>query len=449
MKTILKLLIIFLSCFFTHKISCVFQNMKTFTGDAKIYFMQSHKLGHSLINTNIFKKSLHEIKLLRKNKQYNLHAVNYNSVLFKLFWQKLTTLPEHLAVKIWVFISLFTHILGIFFIIQAFRINVFYLILPSIIYILFSPTTLAYIKSGQVSGITTLIVGVLCHLYCNHKSKYFATFLGFAIYFKYFFAGITPILIKKNKLTLITILSFSLLFIVPNFFVYKSHTIEHFSFFTTEISIITILFKNLNFISSGLLSMLVRPWIADFGPQELAIWKILLLYLLSTLLLYYKCLPHLNIFKQDKTHLEKIKTISILLTLSNIASPLSWAYYYALYLPSILLILYTIQNRKNKPLYMFAILIIIIIKSHMHSNFNLQPFLLKSSDMFVYSLISLKNFWVSYNGIFANFGILYLTITSPIKKSVTQLQPSTMLFYIIVTFTPWHLLKYIKLTALT
>jgi hypothetical protein len=169
-----------------------------------------------------------------------------------------------------------------------------------------------------------------------------------------------------------------------------------------------------------------------------------ILKLLSTLLLYYKCLPNLNIFKQDKPHLEKIKTISILLTLSNIASPLSWAYSY-LYLPSIL---YTIQNRINKPLYMFAILIIIIIKSHLHSNLNLQS-LLRSSDMFLYSLISLKNFWVSYNGIFTNFDILYLTITSPIKKSVTQLQTSTMLFYIIVTFTPWHLLKYIKLTALT
>lgn len=447
MSAIFKILVITFTALLTYKFATLVNQQTSFKGDAKVYFMQPPKLGYNLTNQSLLDKSIHKILILKKSEQIKHHQVNYNSVLFKLFWQKLTMLPEHKAVKVWFFISILSQIVGLILLLQAFRLNIYYFIIPGIILALYNPVYITYLKSGQVGSLITLLTGALCYLYSNNKNRIFAACLGFAIYFKYFLAGLLPILLKRYNLMLITILSFLLFMLIPLNFIENQQLTLHFSFFNQEISIVTFILKTLNTISSGLLGGITRAWLPNFGPQELPIYYILLAYCLLSILLFYKCLPYLNLLKQNKTHIEKLKTIAILFTLAAILNPLSWAYYFSLYLPSILLILYTIESRKNNKLWMLCFIIIITLKLHIHSNLNLSKKL--AEDILFYSMTSFKNFWICYNQLLANFSILYMTLTAPTITANKQIKKSTKYFYMIVLLMPLLSIKTLKLTSYT
>ena len=392
------------------------QKNTKFQLDAKKYFIQHGYERVKNPDINLLALPITKIYALHQNKTYILPEVNYNSPLFKLFWEKLTAnKTEKLAAEIWFFISLFGYLLGLIFLLSAFELNISCTLPLSTLYVLTSSTTIYNLASGQVGGICAFVVGLLCYLFSKNKTKLFASCLGFAICFKYFFVLLSPTLWFEKKSIIITSITFVLCLFLPIVFLENQTLMGHFHLFYGN-HLASIVLKAYNTLNSGVLALIVRPWVSGFGPQNIPILQLIFLFLLLSLLLFLRCVYYLSLTKTNH-FLKKLKFIAILLIVANLINPLSWPYYSSCYWPGIVVILISLHNRKNKLSANVVLVLIMICKHWKYFNYiNFSSLYYNHNSIYLYSLESFKNFWINYAHIFANIALLYLTISSPIEQ---------------------------------
>jgi hypothetical protein len=408
-----------LMCFLTFVgvvLFCVNQKNTKFQLDAKKYFVQHDSVRVKNPDINLLSLPIIKIYALHQSKTYILPEVNYNGPLFKLFWSHLVVnKTEKSAVEIWFFISLFGYLLGVFFLLAAFELNISYAFPLSILYVLTSSTTIYNLASGQVGGVCAFVVGLLCYFFSQNKTKLFASFLGFAVCFKYFFVLLAPTIWCKKKSIIIASITFILCLFLPIVFLEKQTLMAHFHLFYGN-HLASIILKAYNTLNSGILALIVRPWMSGFGPQNMPILQLIFLFLLLSLLLFLGCVCYFSLTKTNH-FLKNIKVIATLLIVANLINPLSWPYYSSCYWPGIVMILITLHNRKNKLATSIVLLAVMICKHWKYFNYiNFSSLYHNNNSIYLYSLSNFKNFWINYAHIFANIALLYLTISSPIEK---------------------------------
>ena len=421
-KAFIYLLTIFIIVLFCHN-----QQNTHFQLDAQKYFITANNQATKTPAINLLALPITKIYPLHHNRTYILPEPNYNGPLFQLIWHKtIMSNSEEASAKKWFFVSFFGYLIGILLILRAFKINTIYTFALMLLYTLAAPATIYNLASGQVGGICAFVVGVLCYLSSQNQQKLFAAFLGFAVCFKYFFVILAANILHNKKLISIAVITFILCLYLPTLFLDQAALIKHFHLFYGN-ALASIILKGYNTLNSGIFAGIVRPWTDSFGPQYSPIWQLILVFFLSSLAFFATSLSSLN--RKDKSSstsyfLTQLKNLAAFLILANLINPLSWSYYDFCYLPGIIIILISLNNRKNKNIYIIALVSIIFCKHWKYFNYiNFASLAHNHNSIYLYGFASLKNFWINYAHILANISLLPLTLTANLQhinpKSLT------------------------------